>query len=61
MENTTYYIANAFNGVAFKSMKDLKKYYNKRQKYTLGEIQYTVRKYTYLPKGVRLLTNICSR
>ena len=58
MENTTYYIADNFNGVTFKSMNDLEKYSTKRMKYFLVKKATIVKKYTYLPKGVQLITDI---
>ena len=58
MENTTYYIADKFSYVAFKSMEDLEKYQTKRNKYFLGTEVNIIKKYTYLPKGVQLITDL---
>ena len=58
MEKTIYYIADKFSYVAFKSIEDLEKYQAKRNKYFLGTEVNTIKKYTYLPKGVQLITDI---
>lgn len=51
----TYYIANNFSAVAFKSKEDLEAYQTKRLKYFLGSEVSMIVKYDYLPNGVKLI------